>query len=192
MQVDYEEAAREAVSLETDEDRARHAARPRRRRAEPRRAHRAPRRTRVSAPASSRACWSACVETLVIAREGLGADHQVLWYGPLAYALRARARRARGGLALGVLPMERREIRGWTASLVLLALGLGPALLIAMFRLRRDVFHEQMPPLPVLAGVLGVAGGIARVPVLLRAAPLRGRASAAPSARFPRCCSARS
>ena len=76
----------------------------------------------------------------MIAREGLGADHQVLWYGPLAYALLLGLGGLAAGVALGVLPMERREIRGWTASLVLLALGVGPALMIAMFRMRRDVY----------------------------------------------------
>jgi hypothetical protein len=101
------------------------------------------------------------IETLVIAREGLGADHQVLWYGPLAYALLLGLGGFAAGIVLGVLPMERPEIRGWTASLVLIALGVMPALMIALFRIRRDVFHEQMPPMPVLAGVLGVAGACA-------------------------------
>jgi len=101
------------------------------------------------------------VETLVIAREGLGSEHQVLWYGPLAYGLLLGLGGLAGGLALGVLPIERRAIRGWTASLVLLALGVLPALGIALFRIRRDVFHEQMPPAPVLAGVFAVAGLVA-------------------------------
>jgi len=95
------------------------------------------------------------VETFVIAQEGLGAEHQVLWYAPLAYALVLGLAGLAGGVALGLLPMERREIRGWTASFAWIALGVAPALMIALFRIRRDVFHEQMPPLPVLAGVLG-------------------------------------
>ncbi len=156
VQVDYEAAARAAVSLETDEDRARQAARP---------AGDVPSLgARIGAAAYTglgagiiAGLLVGGIETLVIAREGLGADQQVLWYGPLAYALLLGLGGLVGGALLGVLPMERREIRGWTASLVLLALGLGPALLITMFRLRRDVFHEQMPPLPVLAGVLGTA-----------------------------------
>ena len=159
VQVDYEAAARAAVSLETDEDRARQAAKP---------LGDVPGiGSRIAAAAYTglgagiiAGLLVGGIETLVIAREGLGTDHQVLWYGPLSYALLLGLGGLGAGLALGVLPMERREIRGWTTSLVLLALGLGPALLIAMFRLRRDVFHEQMPPLPVLAGVLGVAGVI--------------------------------
>lgn len=156
VQVDYDEAARAAVSLETDEDRRRHAAR-------------AP----ADVPAIGARIRSAAgtglgagviaglliglVETFVIAREGLGGEAQVLWFGPLAYALVLGLAGLAGGVALGVLPMERREIRGWTASLVWIALGVVPALVITLFRLRRDVFHEQMPPIGVLAGVLGVA-----------------------------------
>jgi arylsulfatase A-like enzyme/uncharacterized membrane protein YbhN (UPF0104 family) len=166
VQVNYEEAARAALSLETDEDRARHAARP---------ASDVPGLvTRVGAAAYTglgagiiAGLGIGAIETLVIAREGLGADHQVLWYGPLAYALLLGVGGLAGGVVLGVLPMERREIRGWTASLVLLALGVVPALMIAMFRIRRDVYHEQMPPLPVLAGVLGFAGLVALALFLL-------------------------
>ncbi|MCX5737964.1 MAG: sulfatase-like hydrolase/transferase, partial [Proteobacteria bacterium] len=160
VQVNYEEAARAAVSLETDEDRARHAARP---------ASDVPSlAARVGAAAYTglgagiiAGLGIGVIETLVIAREGLGADHQVLWYGPFAYALLLGLGGLVGGAALGVLPMERREIRGWTASLVLLALGVVPALMIAMFRIRRDVYHEQMPPLLVLAGLLGIASVVA-------------------------------
>lgn len=166
VQVDYEAAARAAVSLETDEDRARHAARP---------ASDVPGlASRIGAAAYTglgagilAGLLIGVIETAIIAREGLGADHQVLWYGPLAYALLLGAGGLAGGMVLGVLPMERREIRGWTASLVLLVLGVLPALMIAMFRIRRDVYHEQMPPLPVLVGVLGVAGIVALALFLL-------------------------
>jgi arylsulfatase A-like enzyme/uncharacterized membrane protein YbhN (UPF0104 family) len=159
VQVDYAAAARAAVSLETDEDRARQAARPS--------GDVPPIGARMAAAAYTglgagiiAGLLVGGIETLVIAREGLGADHQVLWYGPLSYALLLGLGGLGMGLALGILPMERREIRGWTTSLALLVLGLGPALLIALFRLRRDVFHEQMPPMPVLAGVLGAAAVI--------------------------------
>ncbi len=130
VQVDYDEAARAAVSLETDEDRARHAARPV--------ADVPGLAARVGAAAYTglgagilAGLAIGVIETLVIAREGLGADHQVLWYGPLAYALLMGLGGLAAGVVLGVLPMERREIRGWTASLVLLALGVAPALMIA-------------------------------------------------------------
>src|SRR6185295_6139833 len=101
-----------------DEERARHAARP---------AGDVPRlATRIGAAAYTglgagiiAGLLVGVVETLVIAREGLGADHQVLWYGPLSYALLLGLAGLAGGVVLGVLPMERREIRGWTASLAL-------------------------------------------------------------------------
>ena len=204
VQVDYDEAARAAVSLETDEDRARHAARPV--------ADVPGLATRVGAAAYTglgagilAGMTIGVIETLVIAREGLGADHQVLWYGPLAYALLLGLGGLTAGVVLGVLPMERPEIRGWTATLVLLALGVAPALMIALFRIRRDVFHEQMPPLPVLAGVLGAAGvaalaifllgprllggGIGRafgaIPALLLGALVVGGGAAAGRALYP-------
>jgi uncharacterized protein (TIRG00374 family) len=156
VQVDYDEAARAAVSLETEEDRRRHAARA------PADVPALGTRIRSAASAGLGAGVIAglligIVETFVIAREGLGGEAQVLWFGPLAYALVLGLGGLAGGVALGLLPMERREIRGWTASLAWIALGVGPALAITLFRLRRDVFHEQMPPVPVLAGVLGVA-----------------------------------
>jgi arylsulfatase A-like enzyme/uncharacterized membrane protein YbhN (UPF0104 family) len=171
-QVDYEEAARAAVTLETEEDKAR-------------RAGRAPAdvpafgaRLRAAASTGLGAGVLAglaigVVETLVIAREGLGTDHQVLWYGPLAYALVLGLAGLAGGLLLGALPMERREIRGWTASLALIALGVVPALAIALFRIRRDVYLEQMPPLPVLLA-LGGGGAVVALGLFLGGPRLLG------------------
>jgi arylsulfatase A-like enzyme len=66
-----------------------------------------------------------------------------------------------GGLALAVLPMDRDEIRGWTPSLALVGTFVPMALAITLFRVRRDVYLEQMPPLPVLAAILGAAGAVA-------------------------------
>ena len=50
--------------------------------------------------------------------------------------------------------MDADEIRGWTPSLALLATFVPFGLAITVFRVRRDVYLEQMPPLPVLLGVL--------------------------------------
>jgi arylsulfatase A-like enzyme/uncharacterized membrane protein YbhN (UPF0104 family) len=178
VQVDYDAAARAAVALETDEDRARHAARP---------AADVPGLV-ARVVAAARAGLGAgvvagivigAIETAVIAREGLGTDHQVLWYGPLAYALVLGLGGLAAGAALGVLPMERREIRGWTVSLVLLALGVAPALMIALFRIRRDVYLEQTPPLPVLAGLLGAGGLVALALFLFGPRLFGGRAGRA-------------
>ena len=56
---------------------------------------------------------------------------------------------------LAVLPMDERETRGWTPALAWLATLVPIGLAVTLFRLRRDVYHEQMPPAPVLAAVLG-------------------------------------
>ncbi|MCA9509895.1 MAG: sulfatase-like hydrolase/transferase [Myxococcales bacterium] len=101
------------------------------------------------------------VETLVIAHGGFGEDAQVLWYGPFAYAAALGALGAAGGAVLGLLPMSRDEAQGWTPSLAMIATLVPVGLAITVFRLRRDVYLEQMPPLPVLAGVLVAFGGIA-------------------------------
>lgn len=97
-------------------------------------------------------------ETVVIALGGFGGDAQVLWYGPLAYAVLLGGLAALGGALLGVLPMAREEAEGWTPSLAMIATLIPLGLAITVFRLRRDVFLEQMPPLPVLLGVLAVFG----------------------------------
>ncbi|MDP6242865.1 MAG: lysylphosphatidylglycerol synthase domain-containing protein, partial [Myxococcota bacterium] len=120
-QVDYEEAARQALELETPEDRER--------RESLEVAGRVPpvgQRVRESAAAGLGAGILAGLvigglETWVIATGGFGGDAQVLWYGPLAYAVLLGALCTAGGAVLGVLPMDREEIRSWTPSLALLA-----------------------------------------------------------------------
>jgi arylsulfatase A-like enzyme/uncharacterized membrane protein YbhN (UPF0104 family) len=94
------------------------------------------------------------IETLVIAQGGFGEEAQVLWYGPMIYASLCGALGAIGGAVLGVLPMDHEEAQGWTPALAMLATLVPLGLAITVFRLRRDVFLEQMPPLPVLLGVL--------------------------------------
>ncbi len=100
-------------------------------------------------------------EALAIAAAGLGADAQVLWYGPLAYAALLGALGLAAGVALALLPMDEAEIRGWTPSLALLGTFVPFGLAIAVFRVRRDLFAEQMPPLPVLAAIVGCFGAVA-------------------------------
>ncbi len=154
QQVDYAEAARAAVALETEEERTAREAAPRP--ALPSFALRA----RLGAAAGFGAGVLAGLlvgvpETLAIAAGGFGTEAQVLWYGPLAYALVFALLGGLGGGLLAVLPMDRREIRGWTPSLVLLGLAVPVGLAVTVFRLRRDVYLEQMPPAPVLLAVVG-------------------------------------
>ncbi len=66
-----------------------------------------------------------------------------------------------GGAVLGVLPMERDDAQGWVPSLAMLATLVPFGLAITVFRLRRDVYLEQMPPLAVLLGVLAVGAALA-------------------------------
>jgi arylsulfatase A-like enzyme/uncharacterized membrane protein YbhN (UPF0104 family) len=155
-QVDYAEAAKAAASLETEEDRAR-------REAEiPTELLPLGGRFKLAASAGLGAGLFAGLligagEALVITAGGLGADAQVLWYGPIVYALVLGAIGLGGGAALSILPMDEEEIRGWVPSLALLATFLPIGLFITFFRLRRDVYLEQMPPVPVVAALLGGA-----------------------------------
>jgi len=100
-------------------------------------------------------------EAIAIAQQGFGTEAQVLWYGPLAYAALFGVLCALGGLVLAAFPMDEAETRGWTPSLALLFTVVPVGLAISVFRLRRDVFLEQMPPLPVLAAVLAAFGALA-------------------------------
>ncbi len=120
-------------------------------------------------------------EALAIAQQGFGAEAQVLWYGPFAYAVVLGALGLGAGLVFGALPLDRSEIRGWTPSLVLLGLGVPVALAVSVFRLQRDVYLEQMPPLPVLLALLGAFGLVALL--LFFAGPRLFRARAGAAAR---------
>jgi len=161
QQVDYVEAARAAISLETPDERARREAA----------AHRAPplplgARLRASALAGLGAGVLAgsiigVCEAMVIAAGGFGGEAQVLWYGPLAYSVVLGGLALVGGVVLGILPMDRREILAWVPALGLTATLVPFGLAITMFRLRRDVYLEQLPPLPVLLGVLAAFGVLA-------------------------------
>ncbi|MCZ6463456.1 MAG: lysylphosphatidylglycerol synthase transmembrane domain-containing protein, partial [Proteobacteria bacterium] len=163
VQVDYEQAAAAALELETGEERARRLAASAGAELSPLSPYWV--RARESAGLGLGAGIFAglligVVESLVIAAGGLGGEAQVLWYGPLAYAVLLGGLAAVGGAVLAVLPMDSDDIRGWTPSLSLIATLIPFGLAITVFRLRRDVYLEQMPPLPVLLGVLAVAGSV--------------------------------
>ncbi len=159
-QVDYEQAARDAVTLESREEKARREAG----------------QVAEAPPLAARAALSGAlgfgagalagllvglVEALVIGGGGFGTEAQVLWYGPVVYALLLGGMGLAGGLALAVLPMDLDEIRGWTPSLAIIATLVPIGLAITVFRVRRDVYAEQMPPTPVLLGILGAFGVLA-------------------------------
>jgi len=173
-QVDYEASARAALQIENEEERRRRTAAPP-----------APfgRRVRLSAALGLGAgvlggLLVGAAEAGVIAAGGLGAEAQVLWYGPLAYGVVLGLLGLAGGLVLAVLPLDEVEIRGWTPSLALVGTAIPMALAITVFRVRRDVYLEQMPPLPVLAGILGAAGLVALLLLVLGPRFFRSRAGA--------------
>jgi len=95
------------------------------------------------------------IEAFVIARGGLGGDPHVFWYGPLSYAVLLGSLGLTGGGMLGILPMDRSELRGWVPTLSSVALLVPFGLFITIFRVGRDVFLEQPVPLPWLAGIAG-------------------------------------
>jgi len=149
VQVDYEEAARKATTLEEDTDAAadEEAAVPL-----GERLWRAP-----SAGAFAGIAAGLLIgfgEAILIYQAGLGTESQVFWYGPLAWAAILGALAILGGLFLAILPMDRHEIGSWVTRLGLGACLVPFGLFVVLFRLRRDVYLEQMPPLGVIAIVL--------------------------------------
>jgi len=95
-------------------------------------------------------------EALAVAAGGFGSEAQVLWYAPLAWVALLAPLCLAGGLVLAALPMDARETRAWTPALAWLLTLVPLGLAVTVFRLYRDVYQEQLPPVPVL---LAVAGG---------------------------------
>ena len=159
-QVDYAEASRAATALETEEERAARAARG---------VGDAPpysaRARRAAAYGLGAGIWAGILlgigEAIAIGFQGFGTEAQVLWYGPFAYAVLFGGLCLLGGLVLAAFPMDDADTRGWTPSLALLFTVVPIGLAVTLFRLRRDVYAEQMPPLDVLLMVLGGFGLLA-------------------------------
>lgn len=93
-------------------------------------------------------------EAIVIYRGGLGTESQVFWFGPFMWASVLGGLSILGGLFLAVLPMDKKEIGHWVTRLGFGACLIPFGLFVVLFRLRRDVYLEQMPPLGVIAAVL--------------------------------------
>jgi arylsulfatase A-like enzyme len=119
-----------------------------------------------------------------VAAAGFGSEAQVLWYGPLAWAVLLGPLCLAGGLVLAAFPMDERETRGWTPALAWLFTLVPLGLAVTLFRLYRDAYQEQLPPAPVLAAVAGAFGALALL--LFFGAPrfLRGAAGAIATARI--------
>jgi len=151
VQVDFEEAARAAVSFEDDFDATDGDA------ATPlgERLWRAPSAGAFAGIAAG--IMIGLGEAILIYRAGLGTESQVFWYGLRAWATLLGGLGTLGGLFLAILPMDRFEIGNWVTRLGLGACLIPFGLFVVLFRLRRDVYLEQMPPLGVIVLVLAVA-----------------------------------
>jgi arylsulfatase A-like enzyme/uncharacterized membrane protein YbhN (UPF0104 family) len=149
VQVDYEEAARAAASLEEDVDTTAgdDVATPL-----GERLWRAPSAGAFAGIAAGLVLGLG--EAITIYRGGLGTESQVFWFGPFLWATVLGGLSVVGGLFLATLPMDRKELGHWIVRLGFGACLIPFGLFVVLFRLRRDVYLEQMPPLGVIAGVL--------------------------------------
>jgi len=96
-------------------------------------------------------------EAFVIYSGGLGTESQVFWFGPFLWATVLGGLSIVGGIFLATLPMDKKEIGHWVPRLGFGACLIPFSLFVVLFRLRRDVYLEQMPPLGVILLVLVVA-----------------------------------
>ncbi len=96
-------------------------------------------------------------EAFVIYSGGLGTESQVFWFGPFLWATVLGGLSIVGGIFLATLPMDKKEIGHWVPRLGFGACLIPFGLFVVLFRLRRDVYLEQMPPLGVILLVLVVA-----------------------------------
>jgi len=96
-------------------------------------------------------------EAFVIYSSGLGTESQVFWFGPFLWATVLGGLAIVGGIFLATLPMDKKEIGHWVPRLGFGACLIPFGLFVVLFRLQRDVYLEQMPPLGVILLVLVVA-----------------------------------
>jgi arylsulfatase A-like enzyme len=83
-------------------------------------------------------------------------EAQVFWVAPLAYGLLLGLAGGVGGAALGVLPIPRLVMERWIPALGFAACLVPFSLIATVFFLYRDFYGEKLPPVALLAGVVGV------------------------------------
>lgn len=95
---------------------------------------------------------------VTLALAGKGEDVQVLWYAVLLYGVIVGAVGAGMGAAFSVLPLAPSLLDRWTPVVAFVGAFLPVGLAVSLFRLQRDVYAEQRPPLGIL--LVTVAAGM--------------------------------
>ena len=83
-------------------------------------------------------------------------EAQVFWAAPLAYGLLLGLAGGIGGAALGVLPIPRLAMERWIPTLGFAACLVPFSLVATVFFLYRDFYGEKLPPVALLAAVVGI------------------------------------
>ncbi len=92
-----------------------------------------------------------------VALSGAGEERQVLWFGVLLYGVVLAGIGAGAGAALALLPLAAASLRRATVPFAFAAAFLPLGLAVSVFRLQRDFWMEQRPPIPVLAAAFVAA-----------------------------------
>jgi len=93
-------------------------------------------------------------EAITVYQGGLGTESQIFWFGPFLWATVLGGLSILGGVFLATLPMDKKELGHWVFRLGFGACLIPFGLFVVLFRLRRDVYLEQMPPILVIVAVL--------------------------------------
>jgi arylsulfatase A-like enzyme/uncharacterized membrane protein YbhN (UPF0104 family) len=89
---------------------------------------------------------------------GRGEDLQILWFAVALYGSVLGALGAGVGAAVGLLPLSRPILAGAARALGFATAFFPLGVAVAVFRLQRDVFGEQRPPVAAILATLLVAG----------------------------------
>jgi arylsulfatase A-like enzyme len=151
-QVDYREAARAARELGIGTDDA----------AEQGGEKAAPLASRLLRGAGSGLFAGLCAGVLLgladaavtLSLAGSQEDTQVLWYAVALYGALLGLMGAGAGAVVALLPLPGKRLDVWSTVLAFVASFLPLGLAVALFRLQRDVYAEQRPPLTVALAAL--------------------------------------
>ena len=91
---------------------------------------------------------------VTVALSGAGEERQVLWFGLLLYGIVLASIGAGVGAVLGLVPLGRPALERFAPPLGFAASFFPLGLAVSVFRLQRDLYLEQRPPIPVLLAAL--------------------------------------